>query len=221
MMKIKSTRAARRPGPFGDRGEFGVDGTFKADSRWRRWLAIIAATSALVAAGCGGSSGSKSASVGVPTPAGGAKAAASSKPSPKLPEKGCGLLSDTVVSALLGGSPTASSESRSPEGLPQGSVVGCTWMGAGGRQAGIVLHQSSSSARDFGDNTSGPGYQPVSGLGDQAMLHVATGQEEGAIEVLRGQADILVFGTLTASAGGYAATLKLAAAMILMHLGPS
>ena len=62
MMKIKRTRTATRPGPFGDRGEFGGVGTFRTDRRRLRWLAIIA----LVAAGCGGSNGSKTASDGAP-----------------------------------------------------------------------------------------------------------------------------------------------------------
>jgi hypothetical protein len=178
------------------------------------WLAIIA----LAAAGCGGSSGSKTASGGVP--AGGAKAGASAKGSVKLPAKGCGLLSDVVVTALLGGSPTSSSELRPPGVSPPGSVVGCIWRGAGGSQAGIILHQGSGSARDFADNTSGPAFQPVPGLGDKAMLHVAAGQEEGSIELLKGDVDILVFGTLSGSADGYAATLRQAAATILTHLGP-
>jgi hypothetical protein len=99
-------------------------------------------------------------------------------------------------------------------------VVGCIWRGAGGRQAGIILHQGSGSARDFADNTSGPSFQPVPGLGDKAMLQVVAGQEEGGIEVLKGDVDILVFGTLSGSADGYAATLRQAAAMILTHLGP-
>jgi len=99
-------------------------------------------------------------------------------------------------------------------------VVGCIWRGAGGRQAGIILHQGSGSARDFADNTSGPAFQPVPGLGDKAMLQVAAGQEEGGIWVLKGDVDILVFGTLSGSADGYAATLRQAAATILTHLGP-
>jgi hypothetical protein len=214
-MKIKRTRTATGPGPSGDRGEFGGVGTSRADRRWLRWLAIIA----LVAAGCGGSGGSKTASGGAPTAAGGAKAGASAKGSVKLPAKGCGLLSDAIVTALLGGSPTSSTELR-PPGTSPGSVVGCTWRGAGGRQAGITLHQGSGSARDFADNTSGAAFRPVPGLADKAMLHVAAGQEEGSIWVLKGDVDILVFGTLSGSADGYAATLKQAAAAILTHLGP-
>jgi hypothetical protein len=160
------------------------------------WLAIIA----LVAAGCGGSSGPKG--------------------SVKLPAKGCGLLSDVEVTALLGGSPASSSELRPPGVSPPGSVVGCIWTGAGGRQAGITLHQGSSAARDFADNTSGPASQPVPGLGDKAMLQVVAGQEEGSISVLKGDVEILVFGTLHGSADDYAATLRQAAATILTHLGP-
>ena len=56
------------------------------------------------------------------------------------------------------------------------------------------------------------------GLGDKAMLQVAAGQEEGGIEVLKGDVDILVFGTLSGSADGYAATLRQAAAMVATHL---
>jgi len=163
-------------------------------------LAIIA----LVAAGCGGSSGSSG-----------------SKGSVKLPAKGCGLLSDAAVTALLGGSPVSSSEVRPPGVSPPGSVVGCIWRGAGVRQAGITLHQGSGTARDFAENTSGPGFQPVPGLGDKAMLQVAAGQEEGSIWVLKGDVDILVFGSLSGSADADAATLRQAAATILTHLGPS
>ena len=173
------------------------------------WLAIIA----LVAAGCGGSSGFEPAPGG--TPAG--------KGSVKLPAKGCGLLSDATVTALLGGSSSSSSELR-PAGIsPPGSVVGCIWRGAGGRQAGITLHQGPESARDFADNTSGPGFRSVPGLGDKAMLQVAAGQtsqEEGSIWVLKGDIAILVFGTLSGSADGYAAVLRQTAAAILPHLGP-
>jgi len=202
-------------GPSGDRGEFGGVGTFRADHRWLRWLAIIA----LVAAGCGGSGGPKTASGGAPATADGATAGASVNGSVKLPATGCGLLSDVVVTALLGGSPTSSSELR-PPGASPGSVVGCTWRGAGVRQAGVIVHQGPGSARDFADNTSDPTFQPVPGLGDKAMLHVAAGGEEGSIWVLKGDVDILVFGTLSGSADGYAATLKQAAAAILTHLGP-
>jgi hypothetical protein len=159
-------------------------------------LAIIA----LVAAGCGGPSGSKG--------------------SVKLPAKGCGLLSDVEVTALLGRSPASSGELRPPGVSPPGSVVGCIWTGAGGRQAGITLHQGPGAARDFADNTSGPASQPVPGLGDKAMLQVVAGQEEGSISVLKGDEEILVFGTLHGSADGYAATLRQAAATILTHLGP-
>ena len=89
------------------------------------------------------------------------------------------------------------------------------------RQAGITLHQGSGTARDFAENTSGPGFQPVPGLGDKAMLQVAAGQEEGSIWVLKGDVDILVFGSLSGSADADAATLRQAAATILTHLGPS
>lgn len=158
-------------------------------------LAIIA----LAAAGCGGSS---------------------AKGSVKLPAKGCGLLSDDVVTALLGGPPTSTSELRPPGVTPPGSVVGCVWTRAGGHQAGITLHQGPSAASDFADNTSGPFSQPVPGLGDKAMIQVVAGQEEGSISVLKGDVEILVFGTLSGSADGYADTLKQAAAAILTHLGP-
>jgi hypothetical protein len=160
------------------------------------WLAIIA----LVAAGCGASSGSKG--------------------SVKLPAKGCGLLSDAVVTALLGGAPVSSSELRPPGVSPPDSVVGCIWRGAGVRQAGITLHQGPGSARDFAENTSGPGFQPVPGLGDKAMIQVAAGQEEGGIWVLKGDVEILVFGTLSGSVDADAATLRQAAATILTRLGP-
>jgi len=84
----------------------------------------------------------------------------------------------------------------------------------------VYLHQGSGSARDFADNTSGPGFRPVPGLGDKAMLQVAAGQEEGSIWVLKGDIDILVFGALSGSADGYAATLRQAAATTLTRLGP-
>jgi hypothetical protein len=184
---------------------------------WLCCLAIIA----LAAAGCGGSSGSKNASDEAPATAGGTKAGASAKGSVKLPAKGCGLLSDLAVTALLGGSPTSSSELRPPGVSPRGSVIGCIWRGAGGRQAGITLHQGPGSARDFAENTSGPAFQPVPGLGDKAMLQVTAGQEEGGIWVLKGDVGILVFGPLSGSTDGYAATLKQAAATILTHLGPA
>ena len=183
---------------------------------WLGSLAIIV----LAAAGCGGSSGSKNASDEAPATAGGTKAAAFAKGSVKLPAKGCGLLSDLAVTALLGGSPASSSELRPPGVSPPDSVIGCIWRGAGGRQAGITLHQGSGSARDFADNTSGPGFRPVPGLGDKAMLQVAAGQEEGSIWVLKGDIDILVFGALSGSADGYAATLRQAAATTLTRLGP-
>lgn len=170
------------------------------------WLAIIA----LLAAGCGGSSGFESAPGGTPAANG----------SVKLPAKGCGLLSGATVTALLGGSSSSSSELRPAGVSPPGSVVGCIWRGAGGRQAGITLHQGSGSAQDFADNTSGPGFRPVPGLGDKAMLQVTAGQEEGGIWVLKGDIDILVFGTLSGSADGYAATLRQAAATTLTRLGP-
>jgi hypothetical protein len=180
------------------------------------WLAIIA----LVAAGCGRSSGFEPAPGGTPATAGGAAAGASAKGSVKLPAKGCGLLSGATVTALLGGSSPSSSELRPAGVSPPGSVVGCVWRGAGGRQAGIILHQSPGSARDFADNTSGPGFRPVPGLGDKAMLQVTAGQEEGGIWVLKGDIDILIFGTLSGPADGYAATLRQAAATTLTHLGP-
>jgi len=183
------------------------------------WLAIIAII-ALAAAGCGGSGGSGTAPGGAPATAGGAEAGASAQGSVKLPAKGCGLLSDATVTALLGGSPSSSSELRPAGVSPPGSVAGCIWRGAGGRQAGITLHQSPGSARDFADNTSGPGFRPVPGLGDKAMLQVAAGQEEGSIWVLKGDIAILVFGTLSGPADGYAATLRQAAATTLTHLGP-
>ena len=170
------------------------------------WLAIIA----LVAAGCGRSSGFEPAPGGTPAAQG----------SVKLPAKGCGLLSGATVTALLGGSSSSSSELRPAGVSPPGSVVGCIWRGAGGRQAGITVHQGSGSARDFADNTSGPGFRPVPGLGDKAMLQVAAGQEEGSIWVLKGDIDILVFGALSGSADGYAATLRQAAATTLTRLGP-
>jgi hypothetical protein len=180
------------------------------------WLAIIA----LVAAGCGGSSGSEAAPGGAQATAGGAEAGASAKGSVKLPAQGCELLNDAAAVALLGGSPSSSGELRPAGVSPPGSVVGCIWRRAGGRQAGITLHQGPESARDFADNTSGPGFRSVPGLGDKAMLQVAAGQEEGGIWVLKGDIDILVFGTLTGSADGYAATLRQAAATTLTHLGP-
>jgi hypothetical protein len=183
---------------------------------WLGCLAIIA----LAAAGCGGSSGSKNASDEVPATAGGARAGASAQGSVKLPATGCGLLSDAVVTALLGGSPASSRELRPPGVSPPDSVIGCTWRAAGGRQAGITLHQGSGSARNFAENTSGPAFQPVPGLGDKAMLQVTAGQEEGGIWVLKGNVEILVFGPPSGSADGYAATLRQAAAMILTHLGP-
>jgi hypothetical protein len=180
------------------------------------WLAIIA----LAAAGCGVPSGSENTSDGAPAAAGAAKAGASDKGSVKLPAKGCGLLSDAAVTALLGGSPVSTSELRPPGVSPPGSVAGCIWRGAGVRQAGITLHQGPGSARDFAENTSGPGFQPVPGLGDKAMLQLAAGQEEGGIWVLKGDVEILVFGTLSGSADADAATLRQAAATILTHLGP-
>jgi hypothetical protein len=183
---------------------------------WLCCLAIIA----LAAAGCGRSSGSKNAADEAPATAGGAKAAASAQGGVKLPANGCGLLNDVAVTALLGGSPASSSELRPAGVSPPGSVIGCIWRGAGVRQAGITLHQSSGSARDFADNTSGPSFQPVPGLGDKAMLQVTAGQEEGGIWVLKGDVEILVFGPLSGSADGYAATLKQVAATILTHLGP-
>ncbi len=88
------------------------------------------------------------------------------------------------------------------------------------RQAGITLHQGPTSAHNFAENTSGPGFQPVPGLGDKAMLQVAAGQEEGGIWILKGDIEILVFGTLSGSADADAATLRQAAATILTHLGP-
>jgi hypothetical protein len=115
------------------------------------WLCCLAMI-ALAAAGCGGSSGSKNASDEAPATAGATKAGAPAKVSVKLPAKGCGLLSDVAVTALLGGSPTSSSELRPPGVSPPGSVIGCIWRGAGGRQAGITLHQGSTSARDFAEN---------------------------------------------------------------------
>jgi hypothetical protein len=183
------------------------------------WLCCLAMI-ALAAAGCGGSSRFKNASEEAPATAGVTKAEASAKGSVKLPAQGCGLLSDVAVTALLGGSPASSSELRPPGVSPPGSVIGCIWRGAGGRQAGITLHQGSGSARDFAENTSGPAFQSVPGLGDKAMLQVTAGQEEGGIWVLKGDVEILVFGPLSGSADGYAATLKQAAATILTHLGP-
>ncbi len=138
------------------------------------WLAIIA----LAAAGCGVPSGSENTPDRAPAAAGGAKPGASDKGSVKLPAKGCGLLSDAVATALLGGSLISTSEFRPPRVSPPGSVVGCIWRGAGVRQAGVTLHQGPTSAHNFAENTSGPGFQPVPGLGDKAMLQVAAGQEE-------------------------------------------
>jgi hypothetical protein len=51
------------------------------------------------------------------------------------------------------------------------------------------------------------------------MIQVAAGQEEGGIWVLKGDVEILVFGPMSGSADGYAATLRQAAAMMLTHLG--
>ena len=212
--------AVTAPGLFGDSGQFGGVGTFRVDRRRFRWLAIIAVTAALVAAGCGGSSGSKSTSVGATT-TGPANAAAPTKGSIKLPANVCGLLSDAVVATLLGASPTSSTETPFSGGRPKGSAVGCDWtQKTPGHQASIILHQSSSSGRDFADNTTGPGHQPVPGLGDKAMLSVVPGGEEASIEVLKGDVDILIVGTMSGSADSDAATLKQAAATILTHLGP-
>jgi hypothetical protein len=52
------------------------------------------------------------------------------------------------------------------------------------------------------------------------MIQVAAGQEEGGIWVLKGDVEILVFGTLSGSVDADAATLRQAAATILTHLGP-
>jgi hypothetical protein len=106
--------------------------------------------------------------------------------------------------------PTFSSEGH------QARWIGCTWPAAGARKVPIggtvprevklILSQGPSSARIFDEANTGPGSQPVPGLGDKAMLHLAAGGDEGSIDVVEGDVWILI--VTSGSAADDAAILR-------------